>query len=159
MNKNIVDKCIEYINDNKYLIYKKSLRYKNCSISRDYYLIIYNNEVIDILIENEVEGLIKEDRLSDDNIDLIVYKTVRYEEGKCSSFRIRGCIEYKINELIEINNPIGMFFCKDKLGVEEHFLGFKNRVVLKAKVNIDDLIGGHKRTLQFSKCIPLEVIE
>lgn len=150
-------KVEEYINNKEYLIYKKNLSYKN-GISRLYYLIINNNEIIDVLKENDLDNPIKEERLSNDNIDLMVYKVVRYEDNKYYSFRMRECIEYRLGELIEVDNSVGMFFCKDKLGTNEHFDNTEKRVILKVKVKIDDLIGGNHKDFQFSRCIPLEVV-
>lgn len=147
----------KYINNKDYLIYEKSLRYKN-GTSRIYYLIVNNNEIIDVLKENEVNSLIIKDRLSSENIDLIVYKVVRCEGNRYYSFRIRGRIEYRLNELIEVKDSIGMFFCKDKLGTKEHFDNGEESVILKVKVKIDDLIGGNEKTFQFKRCIPLEVV-
>ena len=150
-------KAEEYISNNEYLIYKKNLRYKN-GISRIYYLIVNNNEILDVLMENDLDNQIREERLSKENIDLIVYKAVKCEGDRYYSFRIRERIDYKLNELIEVDNSIGMFFCKDKLGTKEHFDNTEERAILKVKVKIDDLMGGNEKTFQFKKCIPLEAI-
>ena len=148
-------KVEEYINNKEYLIYKKNLSYKK-GISRIYYLIINNNEIIDVLMEKDLDNIIKEERLSNDNIDLMVYKVVRCEDNKYYSFRMRGCIEYRLDELIEVDDSVGMFFCKDKLGTKEHFDNTEEWVILKVKVKIDDLIVGIKREARgFFYCIKL----
>ena len=41
---------------------------------------------------------------------------------------------------------------------KEHFDNTEERVILKVKVKIDDLIGGNHKDFQFSRCIPLKVI-
>ena len=147
----------EYIINKNYLIYKKRLRNKNGK-EFTYYLVIKDNEIVDVIHERFVKELIKEDRLSNKNIDLIVYKTIVSKNNRYYSFRHKDYIEYKLNELIESNNSLGIFFCKDKKGTEEHFYEYENRVILKAKVKINDLIGGYERSLQFSKCIPFGII-
>ncbi len=150
-------KIEEYISNENYLIYKKGLRNKGGK-EFIYYLVIKDNEIIDIIHERFIKDLIKEEKLSNDDIDLIVYKTVIAKDNKYYSFRHKDCIEYKINELISSNTSLGIFFCKDKKGTEEHFYDCENRVILKARVKINDLIGGYERSLQFSKCIPLEIV-
>lgn len=150
-------KIQEYIDDKRYLIYKKSLSYKG-GVNRLYYLIIRNSEIIDMLAEKELAGLIDQERLSNRNIDLMVYKAVKCENGRYYSFRTKDCIEYRLGELMETNNSIGMFFCKNKELTENHFNNEEDRVILKMKVKIDDLIGGNTRDFQFARCIPLEVV-
>lgn len=150
-------KIKEYVNDKSYLIYKKSLSYKD-GMNRFYYLVIKDNRIIDMFIEKELEGLIDEERLSNDNIDLIVYKAVKCENNRYYSFRMRGRIEYRIGELVEVTNSIGIFCCKDPSLTEEHYNTGEDKVILKVKVKIDDVVGGNTRDFTFKKCIPIEVI-
>ena len=147
----------EYINNKNYLIYKKKLSYKDSPV-RTRYLIIKGDEIIDMLMECEIQFPISEERLSTENIDLIVYKAVVCENGKYYSFRMRGKTEYKIGVPIEANNSVGMFFCKNKVLTEDHYPQYENRAVFKAKVKIDDIIGGDTRDFTFRRCVLLEIV-
>ncbi len=150
---------LEYMNDEKFRIYKKKLRFKNSSSYQTYYLIVNDLRIIDVLWEKEV-GKIPDGNLSCDNTELIVYKVVEKINNRYFSFRNKDRIEYIINQEIECNRECGMFFCKTiEQARNENFSDRTEVCELKAKVKINDLIGGDLRCLQFKRCIPTEIID
>ncbi|AGF59429.1 hypothetical protein B0P06_002232 [Clostridium saccharoperbutylacetonicum] len=151
--------ALEYMNDENFRIYKKKLRFKNSSSYQNYYLVVKEHRIIDILWEKEA-GAIPEVNLSYDNIELIVYKVVEKIDNRYFSFWNKDRIEYIINQEIQSNINYGMFFCKSiEQARNENFSDRTEICELKAKVKIDNLIGGNLRNLQFSKCIPIEIRE
>lgn len=149
---------IDYIKNEEYKIYEKSLQYKCSGTYKKFYFVVKENEIIDILRERIV-GEIQNDRLSNDNIEIIVYKCIEQIGDKYYSFRKRN-FEYKFGELIKSKDPKGIFFCKSlKEATTNSYEGYKNRVIIKAKVKMNDLVGADERNLEFSKCIPIDILE
>lgn len=158
------NKHTNYIKNKKYKIYKKSLGYKGGEASITYYFVIEGKYIIDLLLENEITD-VDESRLSNDNVNLFVYKCVEEKEGSYYSFRSKGRIHYELNKEVVNNNDIGpgLFFCKSiEEAKRDSFTDQNNRVILECKVNINDLNGARKSSsdsLEFSKCIPIGIVE
>lgn len=148
---------LKYTEDTQCKIYKKRLSYK-CSVHyHNYYLIVKNNEIINVICEKEDES-ISEEKISKDNAELIVYKVVENIGEKYYSYRSRS-IEYILNEEMVCETDFGFFFCKTiEEARENNFENQPGNIGLKVKVNIDDITGGSERNLMFSKCTPLEII-
>lgn len=153
------DGILKYIEDVKYKIYKKSLQDKCGGSSKNYYFVIKENNIIDIFWGKEV-GEVSKKRLSYDNIELIVYKVVENIHNRYFSFWNKNHIEYVVDEELRCDTDYGYFFCKSiEQAKNENFSDRTEISELKAKVRIDDLIGGNLRNLQFSRCIPIEIID
>ncbi|GEA33631.1 hypothetical protein ACUH7Y_25400 [Clostridium beijerinckii] len=149
---------LEYIDDKKFRIYKKKLCSKKGGKYQIYYLIVYEDIIMDVFWEVEI-GRISEGRLSYDNTDLIVYKIVEKIDNRYFSFWNKDRIEYRIGQEIQCYTEVGMFFCKTiEQARSENFSNRTDIAELTAKVKIDDLIGGDLRSLQFNKCTPIEII-
>lgn len=150
---------LKYIDNYECKIYKKNLQHKCRGAYQKYYFIVKDTKIIDIFWEKAVNEIPKE-RLSDDNIDLIVYKVVEKINNKYFSFWNKNHTEYIVNEELKCTAEQGYFFCKSiEQAQNENFSDRINLSKLKAKVKIDDLIGGNLRDLQFSRCIPIEIID
>lgn len=135
-------KVLEYIDDEKFRIYKKKLRSKNSSTYQNYYLIVRDFNIMDVLWEKEV-GEISEENLFYDNAELVVYKVVEKIDNKYFSFQSRDRIEYIINQEIKCNTDYGIFFCGNiEQARNENFSDRTEVCELKAKVKINDLIVG-----------------
>jgi hypothetical protein len=155
MNMNI----LEYINDARFKIYKKKLCSKKGNKYQTYYLIVNKNKIIDILWEVE-SGKISEESLAYDNAELVVYKVVEKIDNRYFSFWNKDRIEYIIDQEIQCDTEFGMFFCKSiEQARNENFGNATKLYKLKAKVKIDDLIGGDLRSLLFKRCIPIEITD
>ncbi|BCZ47577.1 hypothetical protein psyc5s11_36440 [Clostridium gelidum] len=150
---------LKYIENCEYKIYKKNLQHKCRGSYQNYYFVVKETKIIDVFWEKEVNEVIKE-RLSYNNIDLIVYKVVERINDKYFSFWNNNHIEYIVNEELKCHTEQGFFFCKSiEQAKNENFSNRTDISKLKAKVKIDDLIGGNLRDLQFSRCIPIEIID
>lgn len=147
----------EYVKNDKFKIYKKKLRSKNSDKYQIYYLVVKDGKIIDILWEKEVDK-IPEEKFSHDNVELLVYKVIEKIDDRYFSFHNKNRIEYIISQEIQCNTEYGIFFCKSIEQARNENFSDRNEVCeLKAKVKINDLIGGDLRSLQFSKCIPIEI--
>lgn len=150
---------LKYIENCEYKIYKKNLQHKCRGSYQNYYFVVKGTKIIDVFWGKEVNEVIKE-RLSYDNIDLIVYKVVEKINDKYFSFWNKNYIEYTVNKELKHDTEQGFFFCKNiEQAQNENFNDRTNVSKLKAKVKINDLIGGNLRDLQFSRCIPIEIID
>ena len=150
---------LKYIENHEYKIYKKNLQHKCRGSYQNYYFIVKDTKIIDIFWKKGVNE-VKKERLSNDNIDLIVYKVVEKINKKHFSFWNKNHIEYIVNEELKCNTEQGFFFCKSiEQAQNENFSDRTELSKLKAKVKINDLIGGNLRDLQFSRCIPIEIID
>ena len=146
----------KYINDEKYLIYKKDLSYKGGAV-HTYYFVIYNGTIVDIVLNRMIDDFIDEKRLSNQNVSLTVYKVVESNAGRYYSFRWKGRMEYILNISLEVKEGYGMFFCKSKDDLQHHFFDHNNRVVLMAKTTIDDIIGTNERDVQLKRVTPIAI--
>lgn len=150
---------LAYMNDARFKIYKKKLCSKKGNKYQTYYLIVDNNKIIEVLWELE-SGKIPEESLSHDNAELVVYKVVEKINNSYFSFWNKDRIEYIIDQEIQCDTELGMFFCKSiEQARNENFGDATKLHKLKAKVKIDDLIGGDLRSLLFKRCIPIEITD
>lgn len=137
-------------------IYKKHIGYKKGKL-HNLYIFVENNEIIDLILENDNNKIPNED-IENDNPIIYVYKVVEVVNGEYVSYRSRNRMKYKLNEEIQSSTDMGIFFCnKAEYAINENFNGFDNRVLIKAKVFLDDLLWCSLHTFQFSKCIPVEI--
>lgn len=132
-----------YISED-YKLYEKNFKY---------IVMNRNNEVIKIIDDSDLD--IEEDKLTNGNPSMYVYKNVeKCEDGTLKSF-YDGNFIYKIGEQIEAKNRVGLFFSENISNVNNAWgSSNKNRVVLKCLVKLDDMVGN----FEFNKCIPLEII-
>lgn len=169
-----LDKAIDILAnlhlDENYLIRPKSAKFSSVDdlienalgLKPRYFL--HNNKKYrvnwDKTISDEV-GLLNENAvmvdISEWLSDGVVYKYVKQnKDGRLTSF-FNGQFEYKVDEVTEAQDNIGLFLGK-KGEVKEFYKNEQGSILLEAKVKLEDFNGMYNGYPTFKKCVPLKTI-